>query len=177
MCAFRYWLALITKPFPAVGNNVGSGVNLIVPARFARDSLIGMHFTCTLFLSLSPTIGCSSPNLRNRHGDCKRLGTVVSNLSFECEIAVISNDPKREILERRAKRIEIASLINVWVFQWSFQPVETWKLDCLVGDVSRRKGVRSGERDFWQIFCQASLSNDRSYKGLAVTRLGYNLYR
>ena len=42
MCAFRYWLALITTPLAGL-SYTGPGGRLNCPACFATDSLIGMH--------------------------------------------------------------------------------------------------------------------------------------
>lgn len=139
MCAFHYWLALITKPFQAVGNN-GFRRQLNCPARFARDSLIGMqHFTC----AFSPTIGCHAPLPNSQKPSPSRVD---KRFDFVLWMWNWQRNLGKEILEM--KRV-----------QWS------WK---------RRSSCRISLRDlrneewserFRQIFCQASLSNDRSYKG------------
>lgn len=90
MCAFHYWLALITKSFQAVGNN-GFRRQLNCPARFARDSLIGMqHFTC----AFSPTIGCHAPLLPSQtlRNLLRHVWTNDSTLYFECEMAKKSRE-------------------------------------------------------------------------------------
>lgn len=154
MCAFHYWLALITKPFQAVGNN-GFRRQLNCPARFARDSLIGMqHFTC----AFSPTIGCHAPLLLSQtlRNLLRHVWTNDSTLYFECEIGKEISGRKFWKWKGSNGRGNVGRLVGF--------PCEIW-------------GTRSGARDFGKFSARlASLMIDH-IKGLAVTRLGYNLYR
>lgn len=148
MCAFHYWLALITKPFQPGGNN-GFRRQLNCPARFATDSLIGMQrFTC----AFSPTIGCHTPPPSpSRKSSPSRSWYVVNDWTLKS----VKKSPRkeREILEMKGS--------------------DTWKR--LVGSPCEICFV---EREIFGKFSArlASLMIDH-IKGLAVTRLGYNLYR
>lgn len=135
MCAFHYWLALITKPFQPGGNN-GFRRQLNCPARFATDSLIEMQrFTC----AFSPTIGCHTPP--PFHLEIFSVTVVVRRQRLDFEISKeISTEGKGNFGNERIRHVETSCRISL-------------------------RDLFRGARDFWQIFCQASLSNDRSYKG------------